>query len=115
MSSGIRPNPILGAKCGSTFIDRHFLIWIEKRLGEENWLNLAGGSLSNDIGTHSVLNPSLRALMKQFVRMKENYTGNATDSKFSIELPGTLYGHTDPSRGIEEGLIEMTEYATFHF
>lgn len=100
-----------GANCGATFIDRNFKKWLEVKLGTADYQILAEESPENDIGSHTMVNPKMQEIMKQFESIKKIFKAIGDPRERIIQLPRPLDELHDPSRGIDDGEIRITEWA----
>jgi hypothetical protein len=107
-----------GAKCGATFIDLQFIRWLARKLGAEYFQVLSDGRPVESFSVHSAFGPGIRSVLDQFDKMKRRYDGNAQPSLSKITLPGELYDVDEPDRGIDEGVVTLsnTDFREiFHF
>ena len=66
---------------------------------------LSDGRRASDYTVSSLIGPALASVLEQFNREKYVY-----QSRFSrITLPGDLYDVDDPERGINEGVLSLSE------
>jgi hypothetical protein len=93
-----------GAQCGGSFVDRAFLEWIEKRLGTQDFVKIAG-CRSEQVPRTSLDKKAARMLQTFRLEVKGGFSG--TETNF-IQLPHTLNGIEDPTRGICDGDIKIT-------
>lgn len=91
-----------GDQCGGTFIERAFIRWLKRRLGEENFAKIAG-TKSDDISRTS-LSSKLSRIVQDFVlEVKSGFSG--TETNF-LRLPNPLSAiEDDTARGITDGEI----------
>ncbi|KAF1993960.1 actin-like ATPase domain-containing protein [Amniculicola lignicola CBS 123094] len=98
-----------GAQCGATFIDREFIKWLKRKLGEANFDQLDVENPEDAVGSHTVFGPSMKFLMDQFVNRKERYTGKVVPGQNIIDLPAPLVDLHDPERGVDNGQISLSD------
>jgi hypothetical protein len=107
-----------GAKCGATFIDLEFIRWLGRKLGENYFKMLSDGRPVESFNIHSAFGPGVRSVLEQFDKMKRKYDGRSQANFSKITLPGDLYDVDDAERGIDEGVITLTNHdflQIFHF
>ncbi|OCK81694.1 actin-like ATPase domain-containing protein [Lepidopterella palustris CBS 459.81] len=97
-----------GDKCGATMIDRNFRKWLEARLGTEDFEKISGKSPEHEVGSHTIVEPNMQRIMSafDFIKLKFGLPGNSTEE--FLPLPPPLNDLNDPSRGIEDGEIRIT-------
>jgi hypothetical protein len=104
-----------GHQCGGSFIDRAFLVWLERRIGAAHFFKIAE-CCSKDIPRTS-LTPKLGRMVQDFtLDVKTGFSGNETNF---LRLPPPLSViEEDADRGISDGeilispedIIEMFEF-----
>jgi hypothetical protein len=90
-------------------VDRHFLKWLENKLGPDDFRKLQSSLPEHDVGSHTVIGSNLQFVMGQFERMKRRFTGTMTEEDRVIELPGELNNLQDMERDILEGEVQVSE------
>src|SRR5437667_12510502 len=65
-----------GDKCGAIFIDREFRKWLAKKLGPTDFQKVGGRLPENDIGSHTIVEPEMRKIMKDFEGIKRSFAGS---------------------------------------
>lgn len=95
----------IGAQCGGSFVDRGFLRWLERRLGIDDFVKIAGSSSENIPRT--LLSPKLSRMVQDFVlEAKSGFFG--TETNF-LRLPKPLNSIDDDEvKGIVDGEIVIT-------
>ncbi|KAH6633342.1 Hsp70 family protein [Boeremia exigua] len=94
-----------GDQCGGTFVDRAFLQWLERRLGTEDFVKIAG-CRSEQIPRTMLSNKAARMLQNFTLEVKGGFSG--TES-YTLQLPSPLSAiEDDEVRGIEDGEIRIT-------
>jgi molecular chaperone DnaK (HSP70) len=92
-----------GDQCGGTFVDKAFLQWLERRLGTNDFVNIAG-CRSEDIPRTSLSTKAARMLQDFTLEVKSGFSG--TEINF-LRLPSPLSGVDDKDRGISDGEIRI--------
>lgn len=77
---------IIGAKCGSAFIDRNFKRWLSDLIGDRNYRILDPKNASEKISAPQ--GKDMRAITDAFDRFKRQYHQNARESR--LYLPDSL-------------------------
>jgi hypothetical protein len=91
-----------GDQCGSTFVDRAFIEWLEGKLGLEDFIKIAGSS-AKDLH-HTQLSEKLGRILADFV--VEAKTGFSGKQHNFLRLPRPLSNlDDDEKRGILDGEI----------
>jgi hypothetical protein len=109
--SSVRPTVIEeatvgnGAQCGGSFVDHAFLHWLERRLGTEDFLKIAG-CRSEEIPRTS-LNRKVAKLLQDFtMEVKGGFSGTQVNY---LLLPNPLSAiDDDEKRGISDGELTIT-------
>ncbi|KAH8730936.1 Hsp70 family protein [Phaeosphaeriaceae sp. PMI808] len=92
-----------GDQCGGTFVDRAFLEWLEKRLGTNDFVEIAG--CRSESVPYTLLSKKLARLLQDFtLEAKSGFSGTETNY---LRLPVPLSSLTDETRGIFEGEIVL--------
>jgi hypothetical protein len=81
------------------------------KLGATDYQILAEESPENDIGSHTMVDPKMQVIMNQFEAIKKSFNGIGDPRERIISLPRPLDQIQDPSRGINDGEIRITEWA----
>jgi hypothetical protein len=89
-------NSFTGDKCGSTFINRNFKKWLEKKLGEKTFAMIPNERLKEG-----------SRLLREFEAAKMAFNGGAC--KLYVPIPREAKVDDDPARGIEDGDLLLTE------
>ncbi|KAF1845397.1 actin-like ATPase domain-containing protein [Cucurbitaria berberidis CBS 394.84] len=90
-----------GDHCGGSFVDRAFLKWLERRLGTEDFVDIAG-CRSEDI-PHTSLSKKAAMMLQDFtLEVKSGFSGTETNY---LRLPGAIAD--DDTRGICDGEIKI--------
>lgn len=89
-----------GAQCGGSFVDREFIEVLERRLGTEDFIKIAGCRAADVKRTN--MPPKLAKMLQTFVlESKAGFTGKEVNF---LPLPRPLNGYEDDTtRGIVEG------------
>lgn len=96
-----------GDQCGGTFVDRAFLQWLERRLGTEDFVQIAG-CRSEEIPRTMLSKKAGRMVQDFILEVKGGFSGDEHES-FMLRLPSPLNAIVDdPKRGIEDGDIKIT-------
>jgi hypothetical protein len=96
-----------GDQCGSTFVDRAFIMWLENRLGVEDFVEIAG-SRAKDV-PHTQLSEKLGRILSDFIM--EAKTGFSGKQHNFLRLPRPLSNlEDDEKRGIQDGEIKLPPY-----
>jgi hypothetical protein len=96
-----------GDQCGSTFIDRAFIEWLEAKLGVDDFVKIAG-CRAKDV-PHSQLSEKLGRMVADFIM--EAKTGFSGKQHSFLRLPRPLSNlDDDEERGIRDGEIMITPY-----
>lgn len=94
-----------GDQCGGTFVDRASLQWLERRLGTEDFIKIAG-CRSEQIPRTMLSKKAARMLQNFTMEIKGGFSGSES---YNLQLPSPLSSILDdPERGIEDGEIEIT-------
>ncbi|KAF3034581.1 hypothetical protein E8E12_002063 [Didymella heteroderae] len=94
-----------GDQCGGTFVDRAFLQWLERRLGTEDFIKIAG-CRSEQIPRTMLPKKAARMLQNFIMEIKGGFSGSES---YPLELPSPMSSiEDDPERGIEDGEIKIT-------
>ncbi|KAJ4365713.1 hypothetical protein N0V83_008333 [Neocucurbitaria cava] len=83
-----------GEKCGSIFINREFLKWLRKQLGETNYRHLDPNFDIDKDAFHASESPAMRYLMEKFDERKQNFDRHSRD--LYLDLPEPLDNLTIP-------------------
>jgi len=94
-----------GDQCGSSFIEREFIRWLEKKLGISNFLRISGNKLSSEV-SYSSLPPSLEKLVRAFTKEKLAFDGQ---QETTIFLPRPLHTIDDPELDVEDGELTISK------
>ncbi|KAK7182682.1 hypothetical protein PSPO01_11263 [Paraphaeosphaeria sporulosa] len=96
-----------GDQCGGSFVERSFLRWLEEKLGEKDFREVAGGPAA-DISRTS-LPARLSKMMQEFTGCaKSGFHGSDTED-YELRLPAPLNAIVcDTSHSIENGEILIT-------
>ncbi|KAH8723592.1 Hsp70 family protein [Phaeosphaeriaceae sp. PMI808] len=93
-----------GDQCGGSFVDRAFFQWLETRLGETDFVRIAGCRNKDLLRTS--ITPKLSKMLLDFIsEIKHGFSGDETNF---LRLPSFLGNLEDPTRGIVDGEIEVT-------
>ncbi|KAJ5062359.1 hypothetical protein J3E72DRAFT_393505 [Bipolaris maydis] len=94
-----------GAQCGGSFVDRAFLQWLERRLGTQDFVKIAG-CRSEEIPRTSLTRKASKLLQDFTTEVKNGFSG--TQSNYLL-LPNPLSAiHDDEKRGISDGELRIT-------
>ncbi|KAF2867014.1 Hsp70 family protein [Massariosphaeria phaeospora] len=96
-----------GDHCGGSFVDRSFLLWLEKRIGAHTFMTIAG-CRAQDI-SHVALPPKIGRMLQEFtLSAKSGFSGSEL---YWLRLPAPLSAIEDPERGMCDGelLIEAAD------
>lgn len=94
-----------GAQCGGSFVDRAFLQWLERRLGTQDFVKIAG-CRSEDIPRTSLTKKAAKLLQDFTLEVKNGFSGTQSNYLF---LPNPLSAiHDDEKRGISDGELRIT-------
>jgi hypothetical protein len=93
-----------GAQCGGSFVDRAFLEWLERRVGQDAFVGIAG-CRSEEVPRTSLAKKAARLLQSFRYEAKGGFSG--TETNF-LQLPYPLSAVDDKSKGIRDGDIEIT-------
>jgi molecular chaperone DnaK (HSP70) len=85
-----------GDKCGSTFINRRFIDWLKKKLGEKTIERIPEEKLREG-----------SRIFREFESAKMSFNGSP--SKSYLTIPREAKVEDDPANGIEDGDLCMTE------
>ncbi|OAL42715.1 Hsp70 family protein [Pyrenochaeta sp. DS3sAY3a] len=94
-----------GDQCGGSFVDRAFLLWLERRLGTAHFIKIAG-CRGEDI-PHTSITAKLSRMVQDFtLEVKSGFSGLETNF---LRLPPPLNAiEEDAARGISDGEIMIT-------
>jgi hypothetical protein len=93
-------------KCGSSFVNLQFQIWLRELIGDENYRQLDPRTISFNTGSHDMEGRSMRELMKKFDEKKKLFKNDPRPIK--LDLPFPL--HNLNIRGVDDGQITITRY-----
>ncbi|KAI4909431.1 hypothetical protein J4E90_008128 [Alternaria incomplexa] len=94
-----------GAQCGGSFVDRAFLQWLERRLGTEDFIKIAG-CRSEEIPRTSLTKKAAKLLQDFTMEVKTGFSGTQTNY---LLLPNPLSAiDDDEKRGISDGELTIT-------
>ncbi|EUC40240.1 hypothetical protein COCMIDRAFT_109318 [Bipolaris oryzae ATCC 44560] len=94
-----------GAQCGGSFIDRAFLQWLERRLGTQDFVKIAG-CRSEEIPRTSLTRKAAKLLQDFTMEVKSGFSGTQTNY---LLLPSPLSAiDDDEKRGISDGELKIT-------
>ncbi|KAJ4286959.1 hypothetical protein N0V90_012839 [Kalmusia sp. IMI 367209] len=99
----------IGSQCGSTFIDRRFILLLHTKLGDELFHLISGNLNAAELveKVFSALPSAVLKLLKSFEKeAKKAFTGRA-DQVFKLDLPAPLVGCEDHERGLIEGQLHL--------
>ncbi len=100
-----------GAKCGASFINRNFQVWLAQVLGERNYSVLDPRTEGQRISGHSMEGPKMRQLMEGFELHKKAFHSLSMDIK--LDLPAPL--HKLNKQGyVEDGELTISRYVLFN-
>jgi hypothetical protein len=95
-----------GDQCGGTFVDREFIVWLERKIGTEDFVKIAGCEGSQC--WHTSLSQKLGRMVQDFtLTAKSGFTGS---EDHYLRLPAPLAMIDDPSRGMCDGEIHVQAY-----
>jgi hypothetical protein len=98
-----------GDKCGASFVDRNFRRWLERKLGAVDFRSLVGDLPENEIGSHTVVEPRMQKLMRDFETIKQRFNGiSDPEESYISSLPRPLNQTHDPNRGLYDGELRIT-------
>ena len=78
-------------------------------MGEKYYRALDHRSKGQKINTHTTEGKEMRAVIKQFDKIKRKFSNNVPDMK--LDLPGPLANLNIPGR-VKEGELKITKYVT---
>ncbi|KAH6665947.1 hypothetical protein B0J14DRAFT_203950 [Halenospora varia] len=88
-----------GAKCGSSYIDGYFKMWLRKLLGERNYRKLDPTAVGGKSNNNSSEGPHMRAIMDTFDGHKKEFRSDGRDIKLDLTEPSlaniTIDGKVD--------------------
>ena len=87
MSVGKIAEQLLGAKCGSVYIDTAFKTWLRKVIGVDEYEKLDPANGRHRLGAHTTESGPMRSLIKDFEAKKKAFTGSSDDVKLSLPEP----------------------------
>lgn len=94
-----------GDQCGSTFVDRAFIQWLEDKLGVDDFMKIAGCRAKDVL--HTSLSQKLGRIVSDFIM--EAKTGFSGKENNFLRLPAPLSAlGDDDTRGICDGEIAIT-------
>jgi molecular chaperone DnaK (HSP70) len=94
-----------GDQCGGSFVDRAFLLWLERRLGTAHFIKIAG-CRAEDIPRTSITAKLGRMVQDFTLEVKSGFSGHETNF---LRLPPPLNViEEDEARGISDGEIRIT-------
>jgi len=93
-----------GDQCGSIFVDRAFLAWLEKKVGVKDFLKVAGCRVA-DLPRTSIPSPLARIAREFSLTAKIGFRGT---QDYYLGLPGPLISIHDEDRGMCYGEIRIT-------
>jgi hypothetical protein len=91
-------------KCGSTYIDRAFKVWLRKILGKERYSKL-DPLCGERVTAHTSEGAKMRVVMSEFDRHKRAFKGEEGVMKIGLPSPLnniSVHGH------INQGLLSIT-------
>ncbi|KAF2706333.1 hypothetical protein K504DRAFT_459629 [Pleomassaria siparia CBS 279.74] len=92
-----------GAQCGGSFVDLAFLAWLERRLGVEDFVKIAGCRAEEC--SRTCLSPKLRRMIQEFTfTAKSGFSG---DQDYYLQLPHPLSAVDDWERGMIDGDLHV--------
>ncbi|KAF1944788.1 Hsp70 family protein [Clathrospora elynae] len=93
-----------GDQCGGSFVDREFITWLERRLGKEDFLKVAGYPEAAQCW-HTSLSQKLGRMLQEFtLNSKSGFSGSEDNY---IPLPAPLTMVEDEARGMCDGCIHI--------
>ncbi|KAJ4295215.1 hypothetical protein N0V90_007226 [Kalmusia sp. IMI 367209] len=96
-----------GEQCGFTFAERHCFIWLEERIGVENFRKLSENTLAKNL-SRSRFPPKLADMMVHFFRpVLWAFREGEFQSRF-LTLPHPLIGLNIKKKGIKNGELRVT-------
>jgi hypothetical protein len=99
-----------GAKCGSTFIDTNFKIWLQSVLGERNYAILDSKNASQKISSHATESAEMREVMEKFDGHKRRFGTDSKQKDIYIDLPRhTSLANLNIGDKIEAGALRITQ------
>jgi hypothetical protein len=95
-----------GDQCGGTLVDREFITWLERRIGPEDFLKIAGCEASECF--HTSLSQKLGRMVQDFtLTAKSGFSGS---EDHYLRLPAPLTVIDDWGRGMCDGEIHVEAY-----
>jgi hypothetical protein len=91
-------------KCGSSFVNLQFQIWLRELIGYDNYRQLDPRTINFNTGSHDMEGKSMRELMKKFDERKKQFKNDARP--FKLELPFPLEDLN--MKGVDSGSITIT-------
>lgn len=98
-----------GDKCGATFIDRRFRLWLKRKLGPADFDRLTETGAQDRIGSHTIVEALMVGIMRDFEVIKKRFEGIGKVGDEHLTLPHPLDDLTDRENGIRDGEIRITE------
>jgi hypothetical protein len=94
-----------GAQCGGSFVDRAFLHWLERRLGTQDFVKIAG-CRSEEIPRTSLTKKMAKLLQDFTMEVKSGFSGTQTGYLLLSNPLSSI--HDDEKRGITDGELKIT-------
>jgi hypothetical protein len=101
---------LVGAKCGSIFIDMAFKKWLRDLIGEDKYQVLDRTPPTYKIYSHESEGEQMRKLMKTFLYQKQKFR-NGIARDISMDLPEP-YQNLNLEHKVIDGEITITELVT---
>ncbi|KAH6719428.1 hypothetical protein BKA61DRAFT_713830 [Leptodontidium sp. MPI-SDFR-AT-0119] len=97
-----------GGNYGASHLDTAFQVWLQGKIGSENYAKLITTSAESAIGAHNTISKDMQQLMTAFEHVKRQFDG--TRGVRVIALPRILEDiPEDRSNGILDGEIRITD------
>ncbi|KAG4436977.1 hypothetical protein IFR05_007547 [Cadophora sp. M221] len=96
-----------GGKFGASYIDAAFQVWLQGKIGSENYAKLIKDSAESAIGAHSTISKDMQQLMTAFEPVKRLFDGTGGDK--TVALPRILEDiPADRANGVRDGEVIIT-------
>jgi hypothetical protein len=96
-----------GAKCGSTFIDGNFKMWLNGALTNQHYAKLDDRNASQKISSHATETGEMREVMKEFDAFKRTFTERKHRPTMVFDLPKPLENLTVGNK-VSGGSVTIT-------
>jgi molecular chaperone DnaK (HSP70) len=97
-----------GDQCGGTFVDREFITWLERRIGTEDFIKIAGCEAAECF--HTSMSQKLGRMVQDFtLTAKSDFSGSGDHY---LRLPAPLTTIDGWSRGMEDGELHIEAHVS---